>query len=595
MGKNNELQLIGIDTEVIQHKDENRIKLVFKYDAALIAKVKNLEGRKWSQTMKCWHIPYREDYNEYLKKWLAEGTLTGKYVNATIETNKKGIKSKLKQPVLDKAGVKALQNYSDVMKLKRLSLRTQEIYTPFFLTFLNHFKGQDVNELTYSELHSYIKEYANKLNYTQKKQMIAAIKFYYEKVLGRNRMFFNLGYEMDLPKAALQIPFFRFKDIIVGVKSPHDRLLLFLAYCLGYTPGKICKLLYNEQEKILTHPIVTSHEICKVFLERLLEEHMQSVKPQFLLFENEGEGYTTTKLRNRVYLLLQHYRLKEIYYEHGKLMLQLSDLSGATQTSYLSMYMNFIEDMKYRHPVFIKPGELRDYLVLQRHRSIHYQNSIITSLRFFYEKVYRMDISENFLVRPRSGFTLPDVFSREELSMIISGLYNKKHRLVISLIYAGGLRRSEAQNLLIRDIDMNRRVLFVRGGKGRKDRYTVVSGELYELMCQYLEEEKPRKYLFEGQQPGCKYTFSSMANVLKSAAKAAGIQRRVHLHMLRHSFATHLLEDGYDIRYVQELMGHIDIKTTQRYTHIVNDALTHVVSPFDKLPFPNEGRSRDGP
>ena len=142
---------------------------------------------------------------------------------------------------------------------------------------------------------------------------------------------------------------------------------------------------------------------------------------------------------------------------------------------------------------------------------------------------------------------------------------------------------------------MKRGVIFIREGKGNKDRYTVVSGNLFELMREYLEEDKPKVYLFEGQKAGSKYTFSSMANILKNAAKRAGIRRRVHLHMLRHSFATHLLEDGYDIKYVQELMGHVDIKTTTRYTHIVNDALKNVVSPYEHLPLSNGSHSRDGP
>ena len=112
---------------------------------------------------------------------------------------------------------------------------------------------------------------------------------------------------------------------------------------------------------------------------------------------------------------------------------------------------------------------------------------------------------------------------------------------------------------------------------------------------QYLEKDKPRVYLFEGAHPGTQYTYTSMASVLKNAAKRAGIHRRVYLHMLRHSFATHLLEDGYDIKYVQDLLGHSHIQTTTRYTHIINDALQTVVSPFDRLPFLPGAQNRDGP
>jgi site-specific recombinase XerD len=125
--------------------------------------------------------------------------------------------------------------------------------------------------------------------------------------------------------------------------------------------------------------------------------------------------------------------------------------------------------------------------------------------------------------------------------------------------------------------------LFIREAKGRKDRITVLSAKLNKLIIAYLEEYKPKRYLFEGDREGEKYSFTSMSNVLKDSAKSAGIQRRVHLHMLRHSFATHSLEQGMDIRYVQELLGHSDIKTTERYTHLTTIMMKKLKSPFDHL------------
>lgn len=580
MEKTIEIQNVTLTASEIVHREEKRIQLVFDYNLDLIQKVKELEGRKWSQTLKCWHIPFREDFAVYLATTLGGNIKTEPAIKVQS-------KKKEDNPVL--------KVYYDVMGLKRLSIRTQELYAPFFKEFVRHFKDKDIPELSFQDIHEYVKNRASSLNYTKKKQMMAAIKFYYEKVFGRNRMYFNLGYEFDLPRASLQMSFYKFKEATCGVKSSHDKLLLFLAYYMGYTPKKICEMTVEEGRKLLKHPQVKINEACGTYLSGILEEHIYAVKPKTGLFEYEGKRPGKGDIRDKAYGLLQHYRLKEIYYEHGNLMLQQSDFSGATISTYMSMYMRFIKDMGYRHPTKIKPADLRDYLVLQRHRSPEYQNSMINALRFFYEKVYRIDISNNFLVRPRKGFSLPDVFSREELAMLLSCIYKKKHRLLISLIYSAGLRRSDARNLKIRDVDMKRGVLLIREGKGRKDRYTVVSGKLRELLHEYLEEDKPKIFLFEGIRPGTQYTYSSMVNVLKSAAKRAGIQRSVHLHMLRHSFATHLLEDGYDIKYVQELLGHSHITTTTRYTHIVNDALQTVVSPFDRLPIPPGFQNRDGP
>ena len=181
------------------------------------------------------------------------------------------------------------------------------------------------------------------------------------------------------------------------------------------------------------------------------------------------------------------------------------------------------------------------------------------------------------------GKHLPDIFEKDEIVAIYTCLENKKHRFLIMLIYSAGLRRSEAQNLKIRDVNFKSNILFIRSAKGKKDRVTIIPGGLKELMNEYLKEYNPKVYLFEGDKPGEKYSFSSMNNVLKSAAKKAGIKHRVHLHMLRHSFATHSLENGMDIRYVQELLGHVNLKTTQRYTHMTSIALHRLKSPFEYL------------
>jgi len=204
-------------------------------------------------------------------------------------------------------------------------------------------------------------------------------------------------------------------------------------------------------------------------------------------------------------------------------------------------------------------------------------------IKFFFEKVHKTEISEKYVIRPRKGFFLPDFFTREELVAIIHHTHNIKHRLLISLFYCSGMRREEMRQLKIADVNIKTNRIFVRSAKGKKDRYTLFSQHLHSLLQEYLEKEKPKIYLFEGSIVGKPYSTSSMANVLKRSALSAGIRRRVHIHMLRHSFATHLLEDGWDIRYVQELLGHSNIKTTTIYTHIVNDALNTVRSPFDRM------------
>jgi site-specific recombinase XerD len=245
--------------------------------------------------------------------------------------------------------------------------------------------------------------------------------------------------------------------------------------------------------------------------------------------------------------------------------------------------MKFLRYYDYKHPAFISNEDIRDYLVLHRDKSESHQDNVINAFKFFFEKVHNTEISDQNFIRPRKGFYLPDYFTQEELASMINYLSNVKHKLLISIGYCGGLRRSELQNLRLEDIDVKKNRLFIRRAKGRKDRYTVLSNNIKGILADYFKEYHPKVYLFESNKPGIKYSTTSMANVLKNTAKAVGIQRRVHLHMLRHSFATHLLEDGKDITYVQQLLGHADIKTTQKYTHIVNDAIETVTSPLERL------------
>jgi site-specific recombinase XerD len=164
--------------------------------------------------------------------------------------------------------------------------------------------------------------------------------------------------------------------------------------------------------------------------------------------------------------------------------------------------------------------------------------------------------------RPRKARTLPKVISKEEVKSIISHLSNIKHKCIISMIYSAGLRRSELINLRVEDVDSHRMMIFVRGAKGKKDRYTLLSERMLKDLRDYYRAYRPKKLLFEGVG-GQPYSGSSIRKILLRAAKAAGIRKKITPHMLRHSFATHLLEDGVDLRYIQTLLGHGSSKTTE--------------------------------
>jgi integrase/recombinase XerD len=186
-------------------------------------------------------------------------------------------------------------------------------------------------------------------------------------------------------------------------------------------------------------------------------------------------------------------------------------------------------------------------------------------------------------LRPRREHKLPNVLSKEEVKAVLEALSNPKHKLMLSLIYACGLRRSELLNLKPQDVDSKRGLLMIRQGKGRKDRMTPLPERIVEMLRDYYKGYRPKVWLFEGQKPGTQYSPTSLQEVLKTGLEKSGVKRNATLHWLRHSYATHLLENGTDLRYIQELLGHKSSKTTEIYTHVTDNSIKKIRSPFDDL------------
>lgn len=207
---------------------------------------------------------------------------------------------------------------------------------------------------------------------------------------------------------------------------------------------------------------------------------------------------------------------------------------------------------------------------------------MINAIKIYFDVVYRRVVTSMELPRPMKSRKLPEVFSKEEISRIIEITINRKHKLIISLIYGTGIRLSEAIGLRIDDIDIERGIINICGGKGKKDRVVILPVNLIELIHQYRKEYFPKVFLFEGRSGGS-YSPRSIQNIVKNAIKKAGIRKDASVHTLRHSFATHLLEAGVDLRYIQELLGHKSSSTTEIYTHISSDRIRRIKSPLEGI------------
>ena len=278
----------------------------------------------------------------------------------------------------------------------------------------------------------------------------------------------------------------------------------------------------------------------------------------------------------------REYTLPEGYLE----LLERKRYSPSTIKTYRAYFSDFMEYHKGRNIDRLKVADINKYilyLVNEKKISVSQQNMRINAIKFYYEQVKGGQRQYyGGITRAKEYKSLPEVLSRNEVARILACLSNRKHRCMISLIYSAGLRRSELLNLTPKDI-ISERMLVRIMGKGRKWRSSELSDKLLKDLREYFKEYRPQKWLFEGDTPGEQYSASALVKILKEAASRAGIKHRVHVHMLRHSFATHLLEQGTDLRTIQELLGHNDIKTTSIYLHVTSAHKSSIPNPLDSL------------
>ena len=276
--------------------------------------------------------------------------------------------------------------------------------------------------------------------------------------------------------------------------------------------------------------------------------------------------------------------MEKVLKQYRDLLIQ-KRYSQNTQDIYYSYFKDFclyFQDEKLEDVTTIQINSYILDLIKSKSISISQQNQRINSIKFYYEKVLGRKKEYYELHRPRKENKLPKVLSKNEVKRIFNVTNNLKHKCILMLIYSAGLRRSELLNIVPTDIDSERMLVHINGAKGKKDRISLLSDNLLQLLRQYYKEYRPKQYLFEGQNGGM-YSPTSVANILKKSALKAGIKKKVTPHMLRHSFATHLLEQGTDLRYIQELLGHESSKTTEIYTHVSKKAIDKIKNPMDDL------------
>ncbi len=271
--------------------------------------------------------------------------------------------------------------------------------------------------------------------------------------------------------------------------------------------------------------------------------------------------------------------------------MRLRGYSPRTLEAYLGSIRGLFDFVPSQAPRSLTEVEVRKfllYLLEKKKLANGTVNQIFNALRFLFVEVYKKPFVIGSLPRPKRDKQLPSILSEQEVSRILSAIDNIKHKTMMMLTYSAGLRVGELVRLRPEDIDPDRKFIHIRGAKGRKDRVTLLSDIALQYVRVYLSRYGPAEWLFEGFERGKAYSIRSAQAVFDRAAEKAGITKDVSIHDLRHSFATHLLEHGTDLRYVQTLLGHESSKTTEIYTHVSSNALGKIRSPLDFIPKPSK-------
>ena len=252
----------------------------------------------------------------------------------------------------------------------------------------------------------------------------------------------------------------------------------------------------------------------------------------------------------------------------------------STYVSCLDQFNRFIQ----KKGLQINEATIYQYLMslVEKGYSRSSQNQHINAIKFYLEKVLKQESKTYYIERPLKKRKLPVVLSENEIQRILSNISNLKHKALLSLIYSCGLRVGEALNLKINDLDSDRMLISVRNGKGEKDRMVPLASNVLKLLRTYYKQYQPSDYLFNGAEQG-PYSATSIRNVLKRAVYKSYIKKNVTPHTLRHSYATHLLEKGTDLRYIQVILGHSSVKTTEIYTHVSTKNLQAIKSPIEEM------------
>lgn len=572
----------------IWHRGQNRIAAFFKWnDLETRQKMKQI-GASYSKTHRCWHLVYNKENYKILKKNFDNLVIDKQHKtkdqkkedkNLNVKTNAQKERKHLSIARKSELSFSDSGNSTHKPKRKtvdpRLKLKVLSSIGKYWVLKINYVESyvkalKKVKGVYWNKPHKAYMIYRHP-KVKQKVETIFGVPlfgddFYYKQNFSKNLNLEIFSYQQDERYAVLKFTKdHRLIEVLRRLNQskyskPNN------AYLLPATPKNLesLQLLLSDLNVKINLHVNKNYFSQKKIINRKAEQ-LSNTKEKLI-------DVVPTKAKS--------------YVEDMVNMLMAMNYSNSTINSYTNAFINFLNHNNYADPAQIDRKTVVKYLSKLSELGLKSSSGhmVVNALKFYYKHVLEWDDTQSWNIpRPKKEKTLPKVLSIDECRRILEAVKQPKHKLILLLAYGAGLRVSEICNLKWNNIDFNEHKILVIAGKGKKDRIVMLPYSIVSYFETYKELYTTKDYVFEGQVKGQPYTAGSCRAIMRKALIAAGIDKKASIHALRHSFATHLLEGGTDIRFIQKLLGHNSIKTTTIYTHVSQRSTKQIESPLDKM------------
>jgi site-specific recombinase XerD len=572
---------MSIIIKKIWHRNAFRIGIYFSYDAKIITLLKSMSA-SFSKTLKCWYVDYTKESYGLLKK---------QFIDLEIDTSQE---LQQKTPMVTGNDSRDLSPIAPSKSQLVLSTKGNPEHKTEEIPFAQKMRLQLLTSIG--------KYWVFKMSYNQSisKQLLTVKGVYWNAKYKAFMVYRHPNLKQEVEKILMTSPFFGTdylsKDVtykgqqisirvhsedvawmevyVPKISAVHEKIKRFSM--VRYSKIKDCYLLPaapivfdSIQLQMEPFEIVVINELPKLYLQK---KHLPNRKQHIL---------TQTKQT-----ILNQVPEKGIEYMNAMVNQLLAlNYSSSTLRTYSSSLLQFMRHFDYKDPELVTHSEIVKYLgsLMERGLSATSGHSMVNGLQFYYQQVLGKSSFEICIPRPKKEKKLPSVLTMEECLTIFQSVDNPKHKLLLLIGYGAGLRVSEIVALQWKDILFSEHKIHIKNAKGKKDRMVMLPYSIVQSLEIYRQLYKGTNYVFEGQFAGEPYSTGSVQQVMRAALKKSGLEKKATVHTLRHSFATHLLENGTDIRYIQQFLGHSSIKTTTIYTHLTKGAVDKIQSPLDRM------------